>query len=375
MKLKIVIVVILFLLLPITPGFAEFTGSIENDIFINVTDYSSGNSGESNNKIARGLYAPSQSGTAIPIEPPRVFTPRESKVWTQQRVYGYGELYHGTADEIAQMIIDSGDTLQGRPTVQPLPFNQDDVIVLGEIPPPNVRSIYSNRVATKAAAFIETTVIKALSHVKAASNTRRVVILAELFIEGRSASRADAFKLGGNIMAHISAYGLGTGTNYSTGISRTFTGWIVVVLAYEDVPITWNSTANNQNSKQKDQETSLPSILFNNGQLLDNSDEIIKMNIQAIKRKWRKIQAGGVIDITIVGSPYYEPYELEEIGFKIIREVGLNLKSELAEDGIEVSRQKLQNVFQYETIRAKNPKNLDKLTKNGADGAILFNIE
>ncbi len=374
MKLKIVIVV-LFLLLTTAPGFAEFTGSIENDIFINTTNYNPvGSSGGNDDEIARVLYSPSQSGTAIPVEPPRVFAPGKSKVWTQQRVYGYEELYHKSADKIAQMIIDSGDTLQGRPTVQPLPYNQDDVVVLEKIPPPNIRSIYSNRTATKPEAFIDITITRAISHVKAVSNTRRVVVLAELFIEGRNISRADTFKLGGNLIDKITAYGLGAGTNYSTGASSSFTGWIVTVIAYEDFPVAWNSTANN-NSRQKKPEVSLGSIFFYQGQFLNNSDKVIAKNVQDIKRKWGKIQAGGVIDVTIVGSPQYESKELEDIGIKTIGEVGLSLKYELAKNGVEVTNQNLQNAFRYEIIEAKNQKNLYKLAKNGADGAILFEIK
>ncbi|MCK5320735.1 hypothetical protein KAJ61_05105 [Candidatus Parcubacteria bacterium] len=373
MKKIIIVVLFLFLLLTTTPGFAEFTGSIENDIFINTTNYNPVGGG-SNDEIVRGLYAPSQSGTAIPVEPPRIFAPEKSKVWIQQRVYGYEELDHGTADEIAQTILDSGDTLQGKPTVQPLPYNQNDVIVLDKIPAPNIRSIYSNRIATKPEAFIDITIQRAVSHVKAVSNTSRVVILAELFIEGRSASRADALKLGSNLMDKISAYGLGIGTNYSTGVSRSFTGWVVIVIAYEDVPVIWDSAVNN-NIRQKKSDANLGSVLFYQGQFLNNSDKIIAKNVQDIKRKWRKIQTGGVIDVVIIGSPYYEPDELENIGTKVIKKIGLGLKSELSKNGINLTSQELQNAFDYEIIKAKNQKNLDKLAKNGADGAILFEIK
>lgn len=323
--------------------------------------YTGGNGGE----LSRGLHAPSQNGTAIPLQPPRVFAPGKSKVWTQQRVYTWEELYHGTTKQIAKMIINSGDTLQGRPTVQPLPYNQDDVVVLEKIPPPNIRPIYSNRIATKAATFIEITIVRAISHVKATSNTRRVVVLAELFLEGRNASRADAFKVGGNVMAHISGYGLGTGTNYSSGVSKSFTGWVVVVIAYEDVPVIWNVKQQKpmQNSAQA---ANLDPIHFNKGEFLANTDKIIAKNVQKLKIKWRNILAGGAINVIIIGEPYYDQNDLEQIGLAAIKKTGLNLKSEMARNGVKVTDEQLCKAFQYSTQQRNNLK--------GADGVILFTL-
>ena len=346
-------------LLSNNPAFADVNaGATAHN---NTIVYSSGNGDE----VSRGLHAPSQNGTAIPIQPPRIFAPGKSKVWTQQRIYTWNELYHGTTAEIAKMIINSGDTLQSRPTVQPLPYNKDEVVVLEEIPPPNIRPIYSNRIATKAATFIEITIVRAISHVKAASNTRRVVVLAELFLEGRNASRADAFKVGGNVMAHISGYGLGTGTNYSSGVSKSFTGWVIVVIAYEDVPVIWN--VKQQDPVQKPASAQhLDSILFYKGQFLNNADEIIARNVQKIKRKWKNILAGGVINVTITGEPYYDQNELEMIGLKAIKKTGLALKSEMSRNGIEITGHQLHKAFRY-SIQQSN-----KL-KSG-DGVILFKL-